>query len=166
MKQIGNYLFFGGDGSFLSNFYNGKGSIFRYENLMFTSTEQAFQYAKAKYFKDTFRMERIYGCSLPIEAKMEGRLIKNFVPEEWDQVKVDIMREILALKFEHHNLKKQLLDTKNLKLVEANTGDHFWGFGGNDTDTNAILEDSWKGQNMLGQLLMELRETLKNQDGS
>lgn len=166
MKQIDDYLFFGGDGSFLSNFYNGKGSIFRYENLMFTSAEQAFQYAKAKYFNDKTCMERIYGCSLPVEAKMESRQIKNFIAEEWGQVKVDIMREILALKFEHHSLKKQLLDTKNLKLVEANTGDYFWGFGGSDTDTNAILEDSWKGQNMLGQLLMELRETLKDQGSS
>lgn len=166
MKQIDGYLFFGADGSFLSNFYNSKGSIFRYENLMFTSAEQAFQYSKAKYFKDATRMEKIYGCSLPIEAKMESHQIKNFNPSEWSKVRVDIMKEILTLKFQNSNLKEQLLDTGKLKLVEANTGDYFWGFGGSDTDKNATIESSWKGQNMLGQLLMELRETLKNQDGS
>lgn len=70
--------------------------------------------------------------------------------EDWEKVKVDIMYELLLKKFSNRLFKIQLLDTKDKYLEETNYwGDTFWGVSGN------------KGNNILGKLLMKVRENYK-----
>jgi ribA/ribD-fused uncharacterized protein len=69
-------------------------------------------------------------------------------------VKDDIMREALRAKFtQHEDLRKILLETGDARLVEHTTNDRYWGDGGDGS-----------GLNMLGKLLMELREELRNEE--
>lgn len=66
----------------------------------------------------------------------------------WDTKKLDVMREALKLKFDTNPiLKKELLDTGHVHLVEVSPYDAYWGIGKNGD-----------GENWLGKLLMEYRD--------
>ena len=61
------------------------------------------------------------------------------------------MEEALLCKFNQHpRLRKELLLTGNATIFEHTINDNYWGDGGNGT-----------GQNMLGKLLMKIREEIK-----
>lgn len=69
---------------------------------------------------------------------------------DWDSVKVNIMREILAAKVSQHEyVRRKLFETGDRYLCENSWRDDFWGWG---PDRN--------GQNMLGKLWMEIRASL------
>ena len=69
---------------------------------------------------------------------------------DWEDVKFDVMKEIVILKFINPNLKEKLLATKDAELIEGNTwNDRCWG----------VCDGV--GQNNLGRILMEVRELLK-----
>lgn len=69
---------------------------------------------------------------------------------DWDDIKVSVMEKALRAKFSQHpDLAKKLLDTGDAILIEDSPVDSFWGSG-----------KDCKGQNMLGKLLMDIRENL------
>ena len=69
---------------------------------------------------------------------------------DWDDVKVNIMREIIRAKVgQHEYVRRKLLATGDRELVENSWRDDFWGWGPNRD-----------GQNMLGKLWMEVRAEL------
>lgn len=71
--------------------------------------------------------------------------------EDWEQVKDDVMRTALRAKMEQYpHIKQMLLDTEENELIEDSPTDYYWGCG----------EDG-SGKNMLGKLLMELRQELR-----
>jgi len=76
---------------------------------------------------------------------------KNIRPRsDWQEVKIDVMREALYAKFtQNPKLKQLLLSTLDSEIIEASPYDYFWGEGKEKT-----------GRNMLGTLLMELRGKL------
>jgi ribA/ribD-fused uncharacterized protein len=70
---------------------------------------------------------------------------------DWDAVKVDVMRKILRAKaHQHEYVRRKLLETGDRVLIEDSWRDSFWGWGADR-----------HGQNMLGQLWMELRAELR-----
>jgi hypothetical protein len=73
------------------------------------------------------------------------------IVENWNDIKVERMLEILRVKFSNPELKKKLLNTNNSILIEDSKSDAFWGIG-----------KSGKGKNMLGKLLMKVREECEN----
>lgn len=162
MKKIDSFLFFGGDGSFLSNFYNGKGSFFFFINMTFPTAEHAYQYVKARKAGDKKTGLLIKKAQTPKEAKTLSHQIT--VPfgfaDEWNAIRKQVMRDILREKFKNPYLRQLLLDTKGYTLVEA-TGDKFWGCGLNQD--NPVLGDhtKWPGANWLGIILMELRAEIE-----
>jgi ribA/ribD-fused uncharacterized protein len=71
---------------------------------------------------------------------------------DWDAVKVDVMRQILRAKANQHEyVRRKLLATGDRELIENSWRDDFWGWGPNRD-----------GQNMLGQLWMEIRAELRS----
>ncbi len=69
---------------------------------------------------------------------------------DWDEIKVDVMRQIIRAKTDQHEyVRRKLLATGNRTLIEDSWRDFFWGWG-----------EDHQGQNMLGKLWMELREEL------
>lgn len=81
---------------------------------------------------------------------------RGYIRENWDEIKVPIMVDLLICKFSDVELYDMLSDTSGLYLVEGNSwGDTFWG------------ECDGRGRNVLGRILMLLREhdisTLKRQ---
>lgn len=74
---------------------------------------------------------------------------------DWEQVKDAVMREAVLAKFTQHlRLREQLLSTENLPLCEHTENDRYWGDGGDGS-----------GKNMLGQILMSVREQLRRETG-
>ena len=76
---------------------------------------------------------------------------KHLRRSDWDDVKVDIMRDILRAKADQHEyVRRKLLATGDRELVEDSWRDDFWGWGPNRD-----------GKNMLGKLWMEVRAELR-----
>lgn len=82
--------------------------------------------------------------------------IGNHYPKrkDWFQVSVDVMAKAVHAKFsQNEDIKNLLLSTGSHPLVQVKRGDRFWGTG---PDNN--------GKNMLGKLLMELRQALSGSE--
>lgn len=150
-------------GGVFSNFYNLKTPI-KYEGKEFTTTEHAFMYGKAKQFKDTEIMKEIvdsFGSS-PKVAKKLGRKVKGYDDDEWDKVRYQVMKDVLKEKFSQPKLKGILLGTEDKILVEASPFDAVWGIKMRESDRGVENPNNWRGQNILGQALMEVRDDLRN----
>ena len=124
---------------FLSNFSD---SVFVYDGIQYQNAEAAFQAQKYENPKDREQFSSLNST----EAKKLGRKVS--LRKDWESVKVDLMRQIVTEKFQQNpDLKEQLLATGNAYLEEGNTwGDRIWG------------TVDGKGANLLGQILMTLRE--------
>ena len=127
---------------FLSNFYNAQ---VEYEGLLYKNNEAAFQSAKVV---DMERRKQF--CKLdPSTAKRKGRNVT--LRHDWEQIKDKVMEDCVRDKFtRNEELRQRLLDTGDEELVEGNVwGDQYWGVC------------RGRGKNMLGKILMRVREELK-----
>lgn len=127
-----------------------------FEGREYPTAEHAYQAGKAS--KEAVR-EWILSAPTPSLVAMaaHGLYTWDIVPS-WSKIKFDRMRDVLRAKFsQHEDLRKLLLATRKARLVEAGTTDNLvnrtWG------------EVNGKGKNMLGLLLMEVREELRK-DGA
>lgn len=132
---------FFGDYRFLSNFH---ACPVWYEGDLYPTSENAYQAAKVEHLEDR---RKFYYCP-PKYARLAGRRVA--LRGDWEAIKVEVMRTVLVSKFSNPDLKQMLLDTGEVMLVEGNWwGDRFWG----------VCNGS--GENTLGKLLMQLRDTLR-----
>ena len=84
------------------------------------------------------------------------------VTADWIDQRVEIMRTILRIKADQcQTYRKKLLSCKG-HIVEAIKGDLFWSAGLDEKDLKDVPRESWPGQNVLGQLHMELRDELQD----
>lgn len=129
---------------------------------IFANTEQAFMWFKARHFGDEEMAEKIEKTTNPREVKKLGRQVKGFVAEEWDKVCFDYMVKVNQWKFsEYEMLRKELVDTGDKIIVEASPLDTIWGVGLAEDDDAILDEKNWKGKNLLGKALMEVRRRVK-----
>lgn len=144
---------FQGEYAFLSNFHE---SPFTYEGREWPTVEHAFQAQKSL---NEGEQELIRSAATPLKAKQMGR--KVLLRPDWNDVKEDIMHEILSCKFNHDlDLARRLLLTGYAELVEGNTWhDNFWG---NCTCGKCIKQS---GKNLTGKLLMQVRKELQQGAG-
>lgn len=133
------------------------------DGIEYSSTEQYFMAMKAKHFNDVTSLSLIMKESDPNAIKAIGRCVANFDKEEWDKVCQDYMYEGLKAKFSIPNLKAVLLETGSKEIVEASPHDCIWGIGLRQDDTDRFDKSKWKGQNLLGQLLMKTRDFLSKE---
>jgi ribA/ribD-fused uncharacterized protein len=133
---------FSGVYRFLSNFHEAPVTVF---GLTFPSTEAAYQSQK-----EPARAKEFTILTAGLSKKL-GRKIT--LRSDWDEVKDDIMWEVLQAKFDQHeDLRKDLLLTGDAHLEEGNTwGDRYWG----------TMDGT--GKNMLGKLLMHLRQIYQDE---
>jgi ribA/ribD-fused uncharacterized protein len=130
--------------AFLSNFYE---SPFTIKGVEFKTVEHFFQAMKCT---DKKEFMSIVNCETPGQARSLGRRVN--LREDWQDIKVSVMYKGLKKKFEDPLLEKLLLNTFDRKLVEGNTwNDTYWGVC------------NGRGENVLGRLLMKVREELSNQ---
>jgi ribA/ribD-fused uncharacterized protein len=141
--------FDGTDYDFLSNFYL---SIVEMDGVQYPSVEHAYQASKTfnPVEREAIRLAQTAGKSKRLGQKVTFR-------DDWEQVKVQVMRELLYKKFAIPDLARKLLATGDEGLLEGTTGwhDNFWG---SCSCPKCILIP---GLNHLGHLLMEVRAKLK-----
>lgn len=158
------YLFFWGhqprkDGSIgetcLSQWWEDS---FEVEGTSYLTAEHWMMAEKARLFKDEEILNKILSAQSPGEAKALGRQVNNFQPELWDMVKYEIVKKGNFYKFKQNQaLQTFLLNTQDRVIVEASPVDPIWGIGLVKDDPNATHPDKWKGLNLLGFALMEVR---------
>lgn len=135
---------------------------FEYKNVVFLYTENAFMYAKAYHFNDLATMKRLENTQLqPIQAKQLGRQVSNYNDESWEQVRYNYMLEINREKFKIPKYRDYLIATEDLVLVECNPNDKIWGVGLEEDDPRATDPSKWNGRNLLGEVLMQIRNEIK-----
>lgn len=95
----------------------------------------------------------------PMEAKALARKFDKYTRQDWEHVKVDIMRWCLQVKLIQNTetFSGLLLSTEDRSIVEYSTKDSFWG-------AIPTEKDKLQGKNVLGRLLMEIRETVVKQN--
>ena len=145
MKQIRFYRINEPYGEF-SNF---SPHPFELEGCTWPTSEHYFQ---AQKFAGTEHEEAVRQAKSPMIAARMGRSRERPLRPDWESVKDDVMWAALEAKFgQHPSLRSLLLHTGDAELIEHTKNDSYWADGGDGT-----------GKNRLGQLLMELREQLRN----
>ena len=130
--------------------------------LLFGSSEQAFFWYKADFFKDNKRRFLIENEKNPKTAKDWGREIINYDEKSWKSMRVGYMTYVNYLKYSQNpEFTRELLETENRKLVEASPFDKIWGVGLKETDIKILDEKEWLGTNLLGIALENVRELIK-----
>ena len=118
-------------------------------------------HGKAKLMGDDDAAALVLTLTHPKTIKALGRSVKNFDPHKWDEHKSFIVKRALAAKFTQNKaLGEQLKATKDKTLVEAAHYDTVWGIGLSADHPDAKFPEKWPGENLLGQLLMEVRQEL------
>ena len=147
-----------GDRAVFSQWYEAP---FYCDGNIFPTAEHWMMHQKALLFEDQKMAAKILSCPFPGEVKNMGRRIANFDDQTWDEEKVPIVRLGNILKFSQNaELEGILLDTGDKILVEASPYDQIWGIGMKDSHPNANNPSKWKGENLLGFVLMDVRRIL------
>jgi len=108
-------------------------------------------YFQAKKFAGTVHEESVRTASTAREAAAMGRDRTLPMRSDWEEAKVNVMRVALRFKFDAQPvLINLLLSTGDQEIIEQTTDDHYWGCGSRGD-----------GLNMLGKLLMELRNAYR-----
>lgn len=148
-----NYIFFYG-GAF-SNWYPSPMII---DNLPFANSEQAFMWYKAITFDDLETADKVLSATDPRKAKALGRSVSNYSDSVWNKLRYNIMVDILKHKFaQNQDYMVELMATGNKVIVEASPTDTIWGIGLSQYDPDRFDEFKWKGSNLLGKALMDVR---------
>jgi len=122
-----------------------------FEGIKYPTVEHAYQAAKteSKLTRELLLKE----AQTPGQAKKLGK--KILLRSDWEQVKVLIMKDLLREKFKNPYLREKLIATKDWILEEGNYWhDRLWGI---------YPPGSGDGQNMLGKLIMEVREEIRKE---
>lgn len=143
---------FYGNNLWLSNFQVCK---IEYDGYIYWSTQAAYQAQKFKGTKiQTDRIRKVFTKIEPNQAKMLGSIIP--LREDWQEVRLGIMKDILQIKFNMQPYKTMLIKTGTQELVQGN----YW----HDTFFGKCNCEKHKGQgqNHLGNIIMQIRDELQN----
>ena len=146
-----NVINFYNVGAEFGEFSNFAAFPFELDGKLWPTSEHYFQ---ARKFLDDEHVEAIRQAGSPMLAARMGRSRKRPLRPDWESIKDDVMRQAVAAKFmQHERLRELLLSTGAACLVEHTANDAYRGDGGDGT-----------GRNMLGIILMEVREALRDQN--
>jgi ribA/ribD-fused uncharacterized protein len=125
---------------------------FELDRFWWATSEHYFQ---AQKFVDTDRpwFDKIREVKTPKESAKMGRDRKHPLRSDWERVKDEIMQQAVLQKFKTHaDIREILLATGNELIVENSPIDYYWGCGKDGS-----------GKNRLGEILMAVREILRQQ---
>ena len=160
----------------LSNFYIHDPQIFTVPHFCWGTTMQAsglsqsvnvkyseksIMLCKASLMNDPESYQKIIDSTNPEDTKSLGRKVKPWDQKKWNDFVYLIAKEVIKQKFSKLDKERRhLLGTGNCILAEATSNDCIWGIGLNVNDPDVRNISKWKGKNMLGWALMEVRNEL------
>ncbi len=167
------YLFFWGHrahpsgettSSCFSQWWN---SSFEVGGIVYPTAEHWMMAEKARLFNDPETLEKIIHAKGPAKAKQLGRQVIGFNQQAWEEKRMEIVVKGNLHKFSQNpELKAFLLNTGKRVLVEASPVDKIWGIGMDAKNEFCSNPMRWKGLNLLGFALMEVRDLLNNEVSS
>lgn len=126
----------------------------RINGIRILTSEALYQACRFPHLPEVQRL--IISQSSPMTAKMKSKPYRKDSRPDWDVVRVKIMRWCLRVKLAQNwdKFSALLLSTGERPIIEDSRKDVFWG-------AKSVDEETLAGMNVLGRLLMELREWLK-----
>lgn len=152
---------------YLGNWYN---SPFVMDGIEYLHVEMALMAGKALLFStgkhQDFNLkilDQILSEKDPNKCKKLGSQVKDFDDETWEKEGYMIAKNSCLAKFQQNeDLKTLLLNTGDSILAEASPYDKKWGIGLKPNNRDVYDIKKWQGRNLLGKILMEVREELRN----
>ena len=155
MKITSKYTFFWKDKIAQWNMTSFKDQ----NNIEYNCAEQYMMAKKALLFNDKESYINIMEAEHPRDQQKIGRKIKNFNQKIWDANCQSIVYQGNYFKFsQNKELLDILLSTGDTTLVEASSYDKIWGVGISENVALILDKKNWKGQNLLGYILTNLRD--------
>ena len=126
----------------------------RVSGFRIRTSEALYQACRFPHMPEVQRI--ILRESSPMTAKMRSKPFRKYSREDWDDVRVPIMRWCLRVKLacNWEEFSQLLKETDDRAIVEESRKDAFWG-------AKPLEEGALEGCNVLGRLLMELRHTVR-----
>lgn len=146
------------ENGYLSNWYS---SQFVVDGVEFSSMEQYMMYRKAVCFHDARTAQEILGTDDVARIKALGRLVTDYDDHMWNGVRqIEVYRGLVAKFEQNKELGERLAATGDALLAECAVKDRVWGIGLSMHDPERLDPTAWRGQNLLGYALMEVRGRL------
>ena len=134
---------------------------FEIDGVNYSCAEQYMMAEKARLFSDREQLEKIMQTTFPKEMKAYGRAVRDFDQKVWDAQCLEIVKNANMAKFKQNpELLMFLFKSKKSILVEASPRDRIWGIGMGESNPDAENPLKWRGKNLLGFALTEVRDTL------
>ncbi len=141
-----------------SQWYSASFSV---DGRRYPTSEHWMMAEKARLFGDMEIYEKVFSAGSPGAAKALGRQVSGFDANIWDAEKYEIVVEGNRYKFgQNLKLTEFLIGTGKRVIVEASPLDEIWGIGLAVEDDRVENPRKWKGENLLGFALMEVRDIL------
>lgn len=145
---------------YLSNWYN---SPFDLDGMHFSSVEQYIMYQKCITFGDTESAKAVMATDDPARHQTIGKAASGYNDKVWAGMRQLVAMRALYAKFtQNPELRQKLLDTGDAYLVECAYSDTTWACGIRLSDDKRHDISNWRGTNILGFALMEVRERIRS----
>ena len=149
-------VYFKGSQAPLSNFFP---TVLWHDDRWFDTSEHVYQYQKAERYGTKSQKLAIWRAANPVTAMRLGKKLTS--APAWREEKVEVMRKLLWAKvIATSTMSPYLLDTGNRPLIEA-TPNMFWEAGLPMGEVADCPLENLPGENQLGKLWMDIRETLR-----
>jgi ribA/ribD-fused uncharacterized protein len=134
-----------------------------HEFVTYNCVEQRMMHMKAHTFRDKATAARIMETKSPSMQKALGRQVRGFKEATWNSKRELVVKEAVNAKFvQNPRLMNRLLSVAGT-FAEASPRDRIWGIGLAASDPKALDRAQWKGQNLLGFILTEVRDQLSRE---
>jgi hypothetical protein len=134
---------------------------FTVDGVTYPAAEYWMMAEKARLFGDSAALATILEARTPAAAKAAGRTVRGYSEDAWAAARYGVVVAGNMAKFtQNDQLGAYLLTTGSRVLVEASPFDRVWGIGLAKDDERAATPSRWRGLNLLGFALMEVREQL------
>jgi ribA/ribD-fused uncharacterized protein len=117
---------------------------------------------KARLFGDVEIERQIMKSDDPRRHQKLGKQVTEFDENQWASTRYSIVFRGNMAKFtQNEELKSQLLATGDRTMVEASPLDKIWGIGFAANNPKAYDPNNWRGLNLLGKVLADVRSQIK-----
>lgn len=129
--------------------------------VTYPTAEHWMMAAKARLFGDEQGLAAVLSAATPKEAKAAGRAVRGYDDDTWAAERFGLVVQGNLAKFgQHPDLAAFLAGTGQKVLVEASPRDRLWGIGMGGSSPDATRPSRWRGTNLLGFALMNVRDRL------
>ena len=132
--------------------------------LTVSSSTFVIRYRKAQLYDTADTAEEIMSMNNPLDMKKRVKPLKDFNKETWAIESREILKTALNAKFcQNEDLQAALVSTGDTMIGEASATDTHFGIGMSIHNPKVLDQTKWRGANIQGKTLMEIRQTLNNE---